>query len=124
MPDAFLAGTSGYVKLGATAYAFGKWTGTFETNLPNVNNYTGGGYQQLVKGITKGTIKLSGPYNLGNMPLVSGNEYEFHLGLTATPVELVVTALVSKLELESDIDGRVSINVEAQSNGAFTAAVT
>lgn len=123
MADNYLSGTTGHVLLGATEYSFGKWRLDMETAVPKVTNFTSGGFQALVSGITKGTITLEGPYNQGNMPLTCGNSYSFVLKWTAS-VSITVTALITKLSIDDDAEAAPRVNVTAESNGTFTAAIT
>jgi hypothetical protein len=123
MPFTPKSGTTGFVKLGAATYAFGKWKLAIKGGTPPVTNFTGGGFQQIVPGVVKGTLTLSGPWDYGNMPLVVNTSYVFHLGLD-TGIELVVTAQVSGIEPEDDVEDAARVTVTAESNGAFTAAIT
>lgn len=117
-----LSGTTGYVKLGATTYAFDKWKIAMRGGAPKVTNFTGGGYQQLVAGVVAGTVTLSGPFNSGSMALAVGTSYAFVLGMT-TGVELTVTALVTGIDVEDAVEDAPRITVTAESTGTFTASV-
>lgn len=119
---AFKSGFSGYVLVGSTAYTFGKWKLAMKGGTPKTTNFTSGGYRTLVPGIIEGTITLSGPWNVGSTPLAVNSSYVFHLGLD-TGVELVVTAQVSSIEPDNDVEGTPQVSVTAESNGAFVAAI-
>lgn len=116
------SGTTGYVMVGSTPYAFGKWKSGMKGGAPKTTNFTTGGFQTVVPGVVESTITLSGPWNVGSMPLAINGVYVFHLGLD-TGVELVVTAQVSGIEPENDVEGTPSVSVTATSTGSFTAAI-
>ena len=122
MPFSPKSGTTGYVKLGTTTYAFGKWKVTFKAGAPKVTNFTGSGYQQLVAGVVSGTLTLTGPYDNGNMPLVAGTTYVFHCG-SDTGVELTFSAIVTQIEVDDEVEDACRVNVTAESTGSFTAAI-
>lgn len=119
----YLSGKTGYVALGSTPYSFGKWKCSIKSGLPKVTNFKSQGFQALVAGILSSTITLSGPYEVGAMPLVAGQAYEFHLGLDVG-IELVVTARIETLEPDNDVEGAPAVSVTAQSTGPFTAAIS
>jgi hypothetical protein len=122
MADNYISGKSGSVTIAAVAYPFGKWKLAMKSGLPKVTNFSTGGYQLLVSGITQGTITLEGPYNEGNMPLTAGNSYAFVL-LWATGISLSCTAFVESIEASTDVEQAGHIVVTAQTSGAFTAAI-
>lgn len=118
-----LSGIAGSVKISTTAYAFTKWTASLKTNLVKANNFTGGGYQQLVAGITSATITLEAlTYDEGNMAFTAGNSYTFILGYTGM-VNLTLTVLVESIDVTVDYEGGQPIKLSGQSNGSFTAAI-
>jgi len=117
-----LSGIVGAVTINAATFALGKWTFDMECGIPNVNNFTSA-YQQIVPGVTKGTLHISGPYDGGNMPLVVGTSYAFVLKASAS-ISLTVTAIVNKITPSQDIDDAARVDIEASSNGSFTAAIT
>lgn len=119
----YLSGKSGYVKVGAGTYSFGKWRLPMKGGAPKVTNFTSLGFQALVPGIISGTVILSGPWNVGNTPIAVGFAYVFHLGLD-TGLELAVTALVTDITPENDVEGTPQVSVTAESTGPFTAAIT
>lgn len=116
------SGVTGYVAVGAAIYPFGKWKSAMKGGTPKTTNFTTGGYQTVVPGVVESTITLSGPWNVGSMPLAINGVYVFHLGVDAG-IELLVTAQVSGLEPDNDVEGTPSVSVTATSTGAFTAAI-
>lgn len=120
---AFLSGTTGYVKLGSTSYSFDKWRMDMKANAPKVTNFTSAGYQVLVAGVIGGTLTLSGPINSGSMALAMNSVYTFHLGLD-TGVELAVSAIVTGLVPENDVNDSPRVTVTAETSGAFTSSIT
>jgi hypothetical protein len=120
-----LSGITGYVEIGVdpaqVPYGFSKWKLSFRNNMPNVSGFHSGGYHANVKGKTMATLTLSGPYD-GAMPLAVGEEYEFHLGFTAT-LELVVHARIGELTPANDYEDRPTLDVTAESNGVIVAEV-
>lgn len=122
MPTNFIGGPEGSVLVGGVAYAFGKWRCPIRTGLPKVNNFTSA-FQQLVKGLTSATITLEGPYDGGNMPITSGNEYVFTLKFSAL-ISITITARVGEINGSQDIEDAARISINAESHGTFTAAIT
>jgi hypothetical protein len=102
-------------------YAFGKWSVPMKAGLPKVNNFTSD-FQQLVAGLTSGTINLEGPYDGGNMPLTVGTKYTFKLNFNGS-IQLSVPAIVETVEPSQDVDDAARVKVTAQSTGSFTAAI-
>ncbi len=122
MTNNYLSGKVGFVSIDGAGYSFSKWKFAMKTNLPKVTNFTSSGYQNLVAGITSGTITIQGPYNGGNMALTCGSSHTFTLGFTST-LSLVAVAFVESIEPDEDVDGNPVINVVAQTDGTFTAAI-
>jgi hypothetical protein len=119
-----LAGIQGAVKFTATAYAFGKWKATIKNKLGDVSNFTGGGYEQWIAGLTGAKITLEGPYDEGNMPITVGNSYSLVLQFTSTgPITLSLTALCETIEPSVDVQNPQGITATFQSTGSFTAAI-
>lgn len=118
MADNYLSGKSGSVKIGDTAYSFGKWRLAMKTNPVKATNFTSEGFQLVLDSIHGATLTLEGPYNAGNMAFVVGSYHEFKLGFDAT-LSLTVTAMVSGIEPAVDCEGGQIIVVTAESNGAF-----
>jgi hypothetical protein len=119
-----LSGVEGSVKVGTTAYAFTKWTASMKTVFVKSNNFTMGGYQTGVAGITSATITLeSQTYDEGNMAFTSGNSYDFVLGYTSG-VSLTITVMIESIDVTVDYEGGQPVKITGQSNGSFTAAIT
>ncbi|HEY1191121.1 MAG TPA: hypothetical protein VGE74_26035 [Gemmata sp.] len=117
------SGKSGYVAVGDVPFAFGKWKLAMKAGTPKTTNFLSGGFQTVVPGVIEGTITLSGPWDVGNMPIGVNGVYPFHLGLD-TGVELVVTAQVSGIDADNDVEGTPSVSVTATTTGSFSAAIT
>ena len=117
-----ISGKTGSVLVGTVSYAFKKWTFNMKTNTPNVTNFNGGGYRQIVSGITQGQLQIEGPYDEGNMPLTAGNSYSFTLNWNSM-VMLTCTAIISDMTPELDTDDAGRLKITAEVNGSFTAAV-
>lgn len=122
MPFNPIGGPSGSVLVGGVAYAFGRWRFSIKGGLPRVNNFTSA-FQQLVAGLTSGTITLEGPYDGGNMPLAILTSYVFTLKYS-NAITLAATALVGEINPSQDIEDAGRISVTAETSGTFTAAIT
>ncbi len=116
------SGKSGYVVVGNTPFGFGKWKHAMKGGTPKTTNFRTGGYQTVVPGVIESTITLSGPWDVGGMPIAINGVYVFHLGLD-TGIELVVTAQVSGIEPDDDVEGTPNVSVTATSTGAFDASI-
>lgn len=121
-PANFLSGILAGVLVNGNEYRFKKWRIPIQTGLPKVNNFTSA-FQLLVTGLTKATIYLEGPYDAGNMPMTSGNEYTITLQWSAS-LALVVTANIGELLPDDDVEDAARIQVTFESNGSFTPSVT
>lgn len=118
------SGITGSVSIGGTSYAFGKWTLSMKANLMPVNNFTGGGYRQVVAGVKSADLTLEAlTYDQGNMPFVCGNQYTFILGYNAL-TSTTVTIMIESIEPTVDYDGLQPIKISGQSNGPFTPSIT
>ncbi len=117
-----LSGKSGFVLVGATAYGFDKWGIDMESGVPDVTNWTSGGFQELVTGVVKGTVTVSGPLDSGSMPLVVNTTYTFHLGFD-TGVELSASCIVASIKVDNATADAPRVSVTARSSGVFTAAI-
>lgn len=119
---AFLSGTTGFVKIGSTTYKFGKWKLSMKSGVPKTNNFAGGGFQSNVAGMVGATLTFSGPYDQGSMAFAVNTSYAFICGLD-TGVELTVTARVSGIDVDNDVEGTPQVSVTAESTGSFTASI-
>lgn len=118
------SGITGSVNVGGTSYAFGKWTLSMKTNVMPVNNFTGGGYQQVVAGVKSADLTLESlTYDQGNMPFVCGNQYTFILNYNAL-ISTTVTIMIESIEPTVDYDGLQPIKISGKSNGPFAAEIT
>lgn len=125
MPDNYISGNDGYVKLGTTEYNFGNWKCSIDPGNKKFFAF-GSRFQRTLPGGVAGTITAEGPYNAGNMPLTPGVVYEFHLGYESG-LEIVVSARLGPIDFSNAIGaggdpGQVSIT--ADSEGEFTIVYT
>lgn len=122
------SGTSGAVLVGTVSYAFKDWSLSMDAKLNETSNFNTGGYRTFISGLIGGDLSCSGPYDIGpvtsggNMPLVAGASYSFTLKVNST-VTFIVTALVGKIDVKTDVDGIATVNVTGKVNGAYTAAI-
>lgn len=93
-----------------------------KTGTPKVTNFTGGGYRQLVSGITEGTVTVEGPYDNGNMAFTSGNSYDLTLQWTSG-VTLAGTGILASLEPSMDVEDAGRLKCTFEISGSFTAGV-
>ena len=118
-----LSGIQGSVMIGSVPYAFGKWACSMRCNLVPVNNFTGGGYQQMVPGVKRAELTLDAlTYDQGNMPFTIGQKYTFVLGYTAT-VNLSISMYVETIDPTVDYDGAQPIKITGQSDGPFSGSI-
>lgn len=125
MPDTFYGGDTAYVKLGAASYSFNNWELPIDGGTKKFFAF-GSNYQRTTAGGISGEVVCTGPYNVGNMPLVVNTIYELHLG-HAPGVEHVVSARLANIKLSSTIDqggDPDTIACTFFSDGAFTASVS
>lgn len=118
-----LSGITGFVKISTTAYAFSKWTIEMKCVVVKANNFTGGGYQQVVPGLASATLTLEQlTYDEGNSAFAVGDTYTFILGYT-TGISLTLTVMVESINVTVDIEGGQPVKIVGQSTGSFTAAI-
>jgi hypothetical protein len=118
-----LSGTTGHVKIGSTSYAFDKWKLAIKAGAPNVTNFTSSGYKQIVSGVIAGTLTISGPYNQGSMAFSVNTTYTWLLGLD-TGVELSVSAKLTSLEVDNNVEDSPRVSIGAETSGSFTSSIT
>ncbi len=118
-----LSGISGSVKIGTVAFAFTKWSVDMKCVVVKANNFTGGGYQQVVPGMCSATLTLEADtYDQGNMPFTVGNFYTFILGYTAG-VSLTLAVMIESISPQVEYENGQPIKISGQSNGTFGAAI-
>jgi hypothetical protein len=103
-------------------YSFDKWSLTLKAILPEITNFTSGGYQALLSGIESGGLTVSGPYNQGNMAFTVGNSYLWVLGFTASIV-INMPGLIESIAADDNVKENPKITVTVKSSGAFLAAI-
>ncbi len=124
MPFNPLAGISGSVEIGEVAYAFSKWTVEMKCVVVKANNFTGGGYQQIVPGLVSATITLEAlTYDGGNMAFAVGDFIDLTLSYSAT-ISMEISVMVESISGTVDVEAGQPIKITGQSNGSFTAAIT
>jgi hypothetical protein len=119
---AVLAGKSGAISLGGTAYAFGKWTADMSADILDVTVFTSSGYKANIAGLVGAKITADGPFNSTAMALTAGNSYAFVLTMDSG-VTLTVTARVGNINVVTDVKDAVRVSISAESTGSFTAAL-
>ena len=118
------SGIEGSVKVGATSYAFGKWTLNMQAKALLTNNFTGGGNQTVVGGVKKADLTIEAlTYDQGNMPFSAGTKYAFILGYDSVTSN-TVTIFVETIEPTVDYDGLEAIKITGTSDGSFTPSIT
>ena len=119
-----LSGIAGSVKISTTAYAFTKWAVEMKCVVVKANNFTGGGYQQVVPGMASATLTLEADtYDQGNMAFLVGDNYTFILGYT-TGVSLTLEVMIESISPEVNYEEGQPIKIVGQSNGEFAASIT
>jgi len=92
------SGKSGYVTVGGTEYSFGAWSIDGETDAPDVEVFTDGGFDDNIQGRSRAKLTLEAPATSA-LPLLSGTSYEFVLGIgdngSDPALEIPVTARVT-----------------------------
>lgn len=122
---AFKSGKLSFVEFNNVRYKFDEFTLNIDGDLPDMSHFGAGGGVYLVDGVTFNEIDLSGPYDVGNMPLSRGNEYTvkvgFDTGLTASAV-----CRVSNINISSKYkDGpRIKVNVKSSDGTNFVASIS
>ena len=123
MPFNPLAGITGNVAIAAVDYAFSKWTVEMKCVVVKANNFTGGGYQQVVPGLVSATITLEAlTYDGGNMTFAVGDYADFTLSYSAV-LTLAITVMIESITGSIDVEAGQPIKITGQSHGAFTAAI-
>jgi hypothetical protein len=118
-----LSGITGSVMVDEDVFAFTKWNVEMKCVIVKANNFTGGGYQQVVAGMLSATLTLEADtYDEGNMAFTAGGTYAFTLGWTDA-ISLVMTVLIESISTTVDYEGGQPIKIVGQSNGSFTAAI-
>jgi hypothetical protein len=122
----FVSGKRGWVAVGTTSalrYKFSDWSLTIDGDDPDCTNFESGGATENIDGIDDGSLRLTGPWDVGNMPLQRGTVYTFHLGVM-TGFEFVINARVKTITPSQKVRGKAEIEVTAKTTGPFVAAVT
>jgi hypothetical protein len=117
-----LSGILGSVVVNGSAYNLGKWRISMKNKAVDRAGFLSQGYQANAKGRTGGTISISGPYDGVGPPLTVGDDYEFTLGFT-DDLNIVVNARVTDITPANDADDGPVVDISAESNGPFTAAI-
>ncbi len=126
MPDNYISGNDGYVKLGIVDYGFGEWSFPVEGGVKRFFAF-GSKFQRTLPGGISAQINMKGAYNQGNMPLVLHNVYELHLGW-AVGIELTVSGRLDKVHYSNKIGpggepgGQCEVTFESE--GAFGISFT
>jgi hypothetical protein len=119
-----LSGKIGYTTIGAVSMAFRHWEAPLGVEVLDVSNFLSAGFDQMIVGFFGGTVDLEGAYDQGNMPLICGNLYTFHLGFNQTGlIEILMPAIVKEIRPVVDAKKEQVLRVSAKSTGVFTIVV-
>lgn len=120
-----ISGKLAFVLINSTDFSFDEYTMNIDGELPDMSHFGAGGGVYLVDGVTINDVELSGPYDIGNMPLTRGAEYDVSLGL-AVGIMLEATCRVAKISVSNKYkDGpRVKVSLKASDGVNFTASIS
>lgn len=119
----FLSGKQGSIAVDGSDFNLSKWKAAMNTKVLPVNNFGSEGWQEVLDGFSKATVTAEGFYDSGSMPIEVGQFYEFTLRCSPS-IALTVTAMVQDLVVDTDAEGTVNVSITAESDGAFTAAIS
>lgn len=125
MADLYISGKQGSVRTvnsSGFSFSFDTWELSSNAKLPDITNFTSGGYQALLSGIIDGTVTVSGPYNSGNMAFTAGLTYVWVLCFTDA-IYLTCTAIIQTLKADDKVADAPRINIVAKSTGSFSAGI-
>lgn len=118
------AGKSASITVGGTAKPLDKFEVSIDGAPIDYTNFTSSGWQLLTGGVKKAKISASGPYNgiasAGSAGDVAGTSVAFVLDFGSSGPSLTITALLSKINASTDVNGIAQISYEADSTGAPT----
>lgn len=119
-----LTGTGSSGSVGTnTLMSFGEWRIPMEAGTPEISNFNTAPYRAYVPGLIGASAETDCPgYNQGNMPLTCGGSYQLTLGWTNS-LNIVVWAILKKLEPANKVDGAPTIKASWQITGGFAASV-
>lgn len=123
MAGSYLAGKAASVAAGGGPLAFRSWKCAMKAAALKINDFLSGGYQNLIAGFVSATINLAGAYCAGATPFMVGTIYTFTLSFSAG-LNLTVPAMVTELTPNVEAEKEITLDLTAESSGAFTAAVT
>ena len=133
MADRYITGKSGQLVLAAAGtainaivntplYSFGKWKAQLKGGTPKITNFTSGGFQALIAGISSATVSASGPYNSTNMALTLLTTYVWFLNFDTT-YYIAVPAILNSIEADDDVEDAPRISISGESTGVFTVSL-
>lgn len=105
----FAAGRNAYVTVQSTDRAFDSWVLVTSCETVDVSDYDRRSAKTL-PGLPRASVTLSGPYAVGELGMIEGQEYEVQLGITDT-VFVDVTVLVDRISLSQSVRGVARVDV-------------
>lgn len=119
------SGKVAFVEFDGTPYKFDEYTLNIDGELPDMSHFGAGGGVFLVDGVTFNEIDLSGPFDVGGMPLTRGEEYEVTVGID-TGIEFTAVCRVASISINDKYkDGpRIKVNVKSSDGANFVASVS
>ena len=120
---AIFSGKSGNVAIDTVNWKLREWTLDMDTDIVDVSNFLSSGKRENLDGLTKASISCRGPYDTGSMALTSGNTANFVLKVGGA-ITFTVTARIAKIRPSVNVEGAGEIEINAESTGNFTAAIT
>jgi hypothetical protein len=116
------SGTEASVMVGSVTMRFSKFDFDVDVKDVAVNNFSSA-QQLLTFGLGKGKVTLSGPYDIGNMPLEAGNVYVVTLNVNED-VSFVCPCMLNHYKISDDVEDAPRITCDFNSTGTFSMAVT
>lgn len=120
---AFAPGRAAYVTFsGGAAKKFDSWSFADNADVVDVSDYD---YRsaKYVRGLSVGSVTMSGPYDVNNLGLKRGEEYMVELGITAT-VFIATTIIITSIKLATTARGVARVDVTGVINADIDAEVT
>ncbi len=107
------------------AFKFDEYACDIMGELPDVSNFEAGGGVVRLAGVVDNEFTFSGPYDVGNMPLTHGTQYNIKARV-APGVFLTMVGRVSNLKPTGKYKdaGRVSVTFQASDGATFCSGIT
>jgi hypothetical protein len=130
MPTTVYSGKTGSVSIGGSAQPLTDWSLEISSEPVDTTNFTSGGYEENMSGITRANITCSGPYDglisayIGDAGgLVTPFILSTGTTLGASPVtgpSFTINARVTSVSITQNVRGVAMVNITAQSNGVLS----